>query len=99
MLARGGGTHPAQPRHLLVRLLVGARRPEESPPADPVADRPARPPEVPEDPRSAVRAPTHERAGTVSREPRQRADRRVRGRRGDRLRKTVLGAAALAGVP
>ena len=67
--------------------------------AHPAADRPARPREVPEDPRPAVRAASHGRARGAGRRARARADRRLRRPRGVRLLDRVLGAAAIAGVP
>ena len=67
--------------------------------AHPAADRPARPREVPQDPRPAVRAAAHGRARGARRRAGQRPDRRVRRPRRVRLRRRVLGAAAVAGVP
>ena len=68
-------------------------------PAHPPADRPARPPEVPQDPRPALRAAADGGARRIRRRAGQRPHRRVRRAGRVRLRQGLLGAAPVAGVP
>ena len=75
------------------------RRPAEHPTAHPAADRPARPQEVPQDPRPAVRATEDGAARGAHRRARQPVDRRLRRPHRHRLRPRVLRPVPVAGLP
>ena len=81
-------------------VLVGGRhRSRQHPAAHPAQRRPARALEVPQDPRPAVRAEAHGRAGGRHHRTRQLLHRRVRRPRRVRLHRGVRRAAPVVGVP